>query len=80
MMLRYSTTNNHLPELQRRLETGWRIEQPLLQRSVLHGLHGRQSVFEVVICRDGERTVLALCDDPEVQQFVGTHRLDILEV
>lgn len=73
-------TQNHLPELRRRLEAGWHVEEPLLQRSVLHGLNGRQSVIEVVICRDDERSVLALCDDPDVQHFVVEHRFDILEV
>ena len=80
MMLQLSPTQNHLPELQRRLEAGWRIEEPLLQRSVLHGLHGRQAVLEVVLCKNGERSVLALCDDPDVQHFVVKHRFDILEV
>jgi hypothetical protein len=73
-------THNHLPELRRRLEAGWHVEEPLLQRSVLHGIDGRRAVIEVVICRDGERSVLALCDDPDVQHFVGEHRFDILHV
>ncbi len=79
-MLQHATTQNHLPELQRRLAAGWRVEEPLLQRSVLHGIHGRQAVLEVVMYRAGERSVLALCDDPEIHRFVVNHHFDILEV
>lgn len=53
-MYERQTTRHHLPELQRRLEEGWHVEEPLLRRSVLHGVDGRRSVFEVVIRKNGE--------------------------
>jgi hypothetical protein len=74
------TTRNHLPELLRRLDEGWSIEEPLLHRSVVHGWDGRRSVFEVVICRDVERRALALVDDPDVEQFLTQRCFAILEV
>ena len=79
-MVEQQTTTSHLPELLRRLETGWRIEEPLLQRTVLHGADGRASVLEVVIRKDGERRVIALDDDPDVGRFLEERRLAIFEV
>lgn len=79
-MVEQQTTTSHLPELLHRLEIGWRIEEPLLQRTVLHGADGRASVLEVVIRKDGERRVIALGDDPEVGQFLEERRLAIFEV
>ena len=79
-MFELQTTRHHLPELQRRLDEGWHIEEPLLHRSVLHGLHGRRSVFEVVICRNGERRAIALSDEPEVEHFLAQQKFAILEV
>ena len=79
-MLEAQPTRHHLPELLRRLDDGWRIEEPLLQRSVSHGLHGRSTVLEVVICKEGQRRAIALADGAEVQQFLRQRRLRVFEV
>jgi hypothetical protein len=79
-MIELQTTRHHLPELQRRLADGWYIEEPLLRRSVLHGLDGRRSIFEVVIRKNGERRAIALSDEPEIERFLAQRGLAILEV
>ena len=79
-MVELHVTTSHLPELLRRLHDGWEIDEPLLQRSVLHRPGGRASVFEVVIHKDRERRVLALADDPDVLQFLKERQLAIFEV
>lgn len=59
---------------------GWWIEEPVLQRSVYHGLHGRVCAFEVILSHADERRVLALHDGPDVQQFLAEHQLTVLNV
>jgi hypothetical protein len=79
-VIELAVTTSHLPELLRRLDEGWWIEEPLLQRSILFGLDGRRSVLEAVICKDRERCVIALGDEPEVQAFVAQRGLRLLEL
>ncbi len=79
-MVDVSITTGQLADLIRRLEDGWRIEAPLLQRGVLHGREGRSAVLEVVICKDGERRVLALRDDLEMRQYFEARRVTILAI
>ncbi len=67
-MFERQTTRNHLPELQRRLEAGWRVEEPLLQRSVLHRRGWTSICVRGCDCRNGERSVL-IVDEPEIQHF-----------
>ena len=79
-MVELLTTQHHLSELQRRLAQGWHVEEPLLRRSVLHGWDGRRSLYEVIICKDGERHVIALTDEPEIEDFLEQRQFVILEV
>lgn len=79
-MIDLRPTTNHLPELLQRLHAGWSIEEPLLQRSTLGSMRGRQTVIEVVIRKDQVRSVLALIDDPEVYDFLTEHHFAILEI
>ena len=79
-MIDVSITSGQLADLVCRLDNGWRIEAPLLQRSILHGPEGRRAVLEVVIRKDGERRVLALSDDLEARQFFEARRVGILAI
>jgi hypothetical protein len=69
-----------LQQLQNWIITGWRIEEPVLQRNVYHALDGRVCVFEVVLCRCGERRAIALHDEPDVHRFLHEQGLRVLEV
>jgi len=79
-MERHSLTDPRLDQLQTWLATGWRIEEPVLQRNAYHGPHGRTCAFEVVVNNAGERRVIGLRDAPAVQDFLLQQRLAILDL
>ncbi len=79
-MERAGSGEPRLDQLRSWLMAGWVIEEPVLQRSIYHGIHGRVTGFEVVVERGGERRVVALRDVPEVQNFMLERGLTVLEL
>jgi hypothetical protein len=73
-------STSYLSELLSRLDDGWQVEEPILQRTLLHGPRGRHTALEVILRKERERKVIALADDPEVWEFVARRRFAILEV
>ncbi len=79
-MLNTIEAHDRLGELIGWLAAGWQIEEPILQRSVLHGPRGRLCAFEVIVARAGERRVLALTDTAAVQRWLGQHEIKVLNI
>lgn len=79
-MASVGSDNQRLSQLQAWLDAGWVIEEPVLQRSVYHGLNGRVCAFEVVVRHRERRQVIALHDAPDVQLFLLQRRLAVLDL
>ncbi|MBA3944644.1 MAG: hypothetical protein H0X37_08795 [Herpetosiphonaceae bacterium] len=75
---------NELPDRLSQLMTwitdGWRVEEPILQRSMLHCRTGSICAFEVVVRRDDERRVIALMDDHAVQLWLEQANFHVLHI
>jgi hypothetical protein len=63
-----------------RLESGWRIEEPIIRRSAYYTSYGRVCTLELALKHDDERRVVLLEDMPEVQAFLKQRQLAALEL
>jgi hypothetical protein len=72
-MLEYTT--NRLQWLQSQIAAGWRLEAPVLERSVYVSADGRASAFEFVLRHERDYQVIAIPDCPEVRDFLQEQQL-----
>jgi hypothetical protein len=72
-MLEYTT--NRLQWLQSQIAAGWRLEAPVLERSMYISADGRTSTFEFVLRHERGYQVIAVPDCPEVRRFLQERQL-----
>jgi hypothetical protein len=72
-MLEYTT--NRLQWLQSQIAAGWRLEAPVLERSVYISANDRASAFEFVLRHERGYQVIAVPDCPEVLHFLQERQL-----
>jgi len=68
-------TTNRLQWLQSQIAAGWRLEAPVLERSVYIGADNRASAFEFVLRHERGCQVIAVPDCPEVRHFLQEQQL-----
>lgn len=76
--------NNDLPDRLHQIMTwlsqGWQIEEPVLQRTILHGAAGSSGAFEVVMRRNDERRVLALNASSSIEDWLAQRSVSVLNI
>lgn len=75
-MVSYGT--NRLEWLCAQIANGWRLEGPVIERSVYLSASRRASAFEFVLRHERGCQVLAINDCPEVRGFLRERRLDCI--
>jgi hypothetical protein len=73
-MMEYSI--DRLWWLQSQLAAGWRLEAPVLERSIFVSAAGRTSAFEFVLRNERGCQVIAIPDCPEVRHFLRERQLE----
>jgi len=72
-MLEYTT--NRFQWLLNQIAAGWRLEGPVLERSVYISANGRASAFEFILRHECDCQVIAVPDCPEVRDFLRERQL-----
>ncbi len=67
---------NRLQWLRAQMADGWRLEGPVIERSVYSSASRRTSAFEFVLRHERGCQVLAINDCPEVRSFLSERRLE----
>ena len=68
-------TTNRLQWLQSQIAAGWRLEAPVLERSVYVGTNDRANAFEFVLRHERGCQVVTIPDCPEVRHFLQERQL-----
>ena len=66
--------------LQAQLAAGWRLEGPVIERSVYLGAERRASAFEFLLRHERGCQTLAIGDCPEVRRFLRERRLECVSI
>lgn len=62
--------------LQNQIAAGWRLEAPVLERSIFVSAEDRTSAFEFVLRHERGCQVIAIPDCPEVRHFLRERQLE----
>lgn len=68
-------TTDRFRWLQRQIAAGWRLEAPVLERSVFVSANDRASAFEFVLRHERGYQVIAVPDCPEVRDFLQERQI-----
>ncbi|NOK59546.1 MAG: hypothetical protein GFH27_549285n70 [Chloroflexi bacterium AL-W] len=59
------------------LAQGWRVESPVIERTLYYSLPGQESTFEFILRHEQGCQVVAIPDCPELHTFIKAHALAV---
>lgn len=66
--------------LKQQLESGWRVEAPVIERAALYSARGQLSAYEFILRHEQGCQVIAVPDSPEVRSFLSEHALSVVHL
>ena len=60
------------------LAEGWRIEAPVLARLSWAQRRTGDLAYHFILIRDGRRSLVVVCDSPEVHRFLASNAIPVL--
>ena len=63
--------------LERLLDSGWRIEPPVLARLAWSQRDAEQFAYHFILKRDAQRSLVVISDSPELQRFIAANAIAV---
>ena len=71
-------TTERLEWLKWQLAQGWRVESPVIERTLYYSVPGQDSTLEFILRHENGYQVVAIPDCPELQTFIKEQALAVV--